>query len=666
MTSKMALATQVDVVVRSSIGAVFGAMGERAKQLEQISKQATVLKSSIREAIRLQSEWKKAHDRGSDAAGFMLKRLEANLSSLRNQGVQVRNLGKEYKALTREAKAIDLRARGYQQIAQVKPQLKSGIDQGTGVVRALAIPTMISADFQAIIRNTALKAGVANTPQEAQMARTVVQTSQATGMARNDVANLVASMLNAGMTLDKALDFTPLAALFAQGQGASGEDTAKLIRALQVKAGVNDAGSMRTALEGMAAQGQAGGFDTAQMARFFPQLLGALTANGKTDLNGVRQIGALLQVRMNTASSTDEAANDVRDLLQATASGDKPKAVEMARKVGVVQNQALYAQSLHAPASASGVLDQHLAIRRQGSSQKWNEAAGAVDDAMRSVGDAIRPMTDSVAVGITAVALAFTSLSDNAQGVVAGITALVASLALLKTASAGFKLAKGMTNIARGAIKGATISSELPDASPAGRRGSIARVAGMTGKLKTLGRVVPGISLAAAVVGGADTFQNAQTREQKAEGYGKAGGALAGAAIGSLVMPGIGTAVGAMAGEWLGGWLSKHLFGGADESKGATKTDKNVPTAIAPGDVTRALVAAAPTDQALSPVARPAASPPPVTQQITFAPNMPITVQGSVTDPTQLATNIEPIIRRQFLELTRQASMRQLADPTYV
>ena len=77
-----------------------------------------------------------------------------------------------------------------------------------------------------------------------------------------------------------------------------------------------------------------------------------------------------------------------------------------------------------------------------------------------------------------------------------------------------------------------------------------------------------------------DTYENAKTKDEKAEGYGAAAGnlagtmagAAAGAAIGSVV-PIIGTAIGGLVGAYLGsmggsalgGAAGKSWFGGEDE-----------------------------------------------------------------------------------------------------
>ena len=48
-------------------------------------------------------------------------------------------------------------------------------------------------------------------------------------MARNDVADVVNQLVGAGMELDKALEYAPVAAKFVVGQGSAGVDTAKMI-----------------------------------------------------------------------------------------------------------------------------------------------------------------------------------------------------------------------------------------------------------------------------------------------------------------------------------------------------------------------------------------------------------------------------------------------------
>lgn len=89
--------------------------------------------------------------------------------------------------------------------------------------------------------------------------------------------------------------------------------------------------------------------------------------------------------------------------------------------------------------------------------------------------------------------------------------------------------------------------------------------------VKSIGGLVKGMSPwvkgggALAALGAgikiADTYQNAKTKDEKAEGYGGAAGGLAGAMIGTkagmafgaaigTIVPGLGTAIGGAVGPW--------------------------------------------------------------------------------------------------------------------
>lgn len=325
MANNLALGLVIGGAVSPTVGAAFNTVESRIKKLEQRGNQAKVLRNTIGETMRLRDEWKKAHDSGAASASGLLRKLENNLDTLRKQGVQVGKLRQEYQSLDRVARSMDLKVKGHQQIEQGKAGLKSGIGTAVAGVGAMAVPTKISADYQAIIRDIAIKAGVANQPQEAELTTSVIKTSQDTGMARNDVADLVNKLVGAGMSLDKALSYAPVAAKFAVGQGASGNDTANMIQALQQNAKITNPKVMEKALEAIAMQGQAGSFEASDMARWFPQLLAGMGKLGVTGMDSVSQLGAMLQVQMKTAGGSDEAANNLKNWMEKIGSTDVVK-----------------------------------------------------------------------------------------------------------------------------------------------------------------------------------------------------------------------------------------------------------------------------------------------------------------------------------------------------
>lgn len=326
MANKLALALVIGGTVASSVGAAFKTVETGIQRLEAKGNRAKVLKSTIGETIKLREEWKRAHDSGAAGADKLLRKLNGNLEALRNQGVEVGRLKREYERLGREARAAGLQMKGHQQLQAGKESLKSNVGKAVAATATVAAPTMISANYQAIIRDIAIKADIVNKPQEQQLTRTVIGTAADTGMARNDVAALVNQLVGAGMELDKALAYAPVAAKFAVGQGASGVDTASMIQALEQNAKISDPKIMQQALEAIAYQGQAGSFEASDMARWFPQLLAGMEKSGITGLDAVTSLGSMLQVQMKTAGGSDEAANNLKNWMEKIGSGDVVKA----------------------------------------------------------------------------------------------------------------------------------------------------------------------------------------------------------------------------------------------------------------------------------------------------------------------------------------------------
>lgn len=326
MANKLALGLVIGGAVSSTVGAAFKDVTGRIKRLEAEGKKSRVLQSAIGDTIRLRDEWKKAHDSGSAGASKLLGRLNSNLDSLKKQGIEVGRLEKAYRSMGQAANKAELKAKGHQQLEAGGKGMKSAVGAAVVGVGVLAVPTKVSADFGAIVRDIAIKAGIANKPQEQEMSRKIIDTSRDTGMARNDVADVVNQLVGAGMELSKALEYAPVAAKFVVGQGSNGVDTAKMINALGQNAKITDAKQMQQALEAIAYQGQAGSFEAADMAKWFPELLANMGSLGITGMDAVTQLGAMLQVQMKSAGGADEAANNLKNWMSKIGSGDTVKA----------------------------------------------------------------------------------------------------------------------------------------------------------------------------------------------------------------------------------------------------------------------------------------------------------------------------------------------------
>ncbi|WP_353740872.1 phage tail tape measure protein [Pseudomonas fluorescens] len=765
--------------VDSSLGAAFKNVSGEMKKLEAQTTRAKGLQKVIGETMRLRDEWKKAHDSGAANADALLRKLETNTNSLRKQGVEVGRLRQEYLALGKVVRSAEFKTKGMGQIEEGRESLRSGFGTAVAGTTLAAVPTKVSADFQAIIRDIAIKSGTANTQQEVDTARDIVQTSKDTGMANTQVADLVNQLVGGGMDLTEALKYAPVAAKFAVGQGASGTDTARMILAMQNNAKITDPKKMEQALASVALLGQQGSFEAADMAKWFPELLAQMANSGITGQDAVTQLGAMLQVQIKSAGSADEAANNLKNWIAKIGSGETVKgyadagidyqgsmnaaigkglstfeaSFELARRyvektdpkkakqldqgltqisqetdpakaqamadalaatlrtgdvfadmqvktalMAYTQNKKFYADLKKGASDPNGerkvILDKNLSERREASSQRWAETGQAFNDSLRAIGDALRPATDALATGIGAAARGLTALSEETPKAVLGLAALTTGALVLGKAWAALKIGRGLVNIARGSagdrsnIVQRVFVTNANDGDDDGLDHDSGRKRkGPAGRPSRGMKVGGALAVVGAGVQMLDTYQNAITRDEKAEGYGEVAGGLAGglagaaagAAIGSVI-PLLGTAVGGMIGAWLGAMgggdvgatMGKALFGGPD-----TPVVPKAPLGLFPmaagqgvGAVVRSMdsAPAAPVTAAalMSTTATKTLEWPKVDQQFTFAPAPVFQVHGDVKDPAQLVRELMPYLRRQFDDFAREARARQLFDAPHV
>lgn len=127
MASKLALSLVIGGAVASSVGAAFRTVESGIDKLKKKGDKAKVLQSTIGETMKLQAEWKRAHETGAASVDKLLRKLNGNLDALRKQGVEVGRLGREYQRLGRDARAADLQVKGHEQIAAGRASLKSTV-----------------------------------------------------------------------------------------------------------------------------------------------------------------------------------------------------------------------------------------------------------------------------------------------------------------------------------------------------------------------------------------------------------------------------------------------------------------------------------------------------------------------------------------------------------
>ncbi|RTY01709.1 phage tail tape measure protein [Pseudomonas sp. C 49-2] len=826
MANNLALGLVIGGAVSSTVGAAFKDVEGRIKKLGETGTKARVLQSTIGDTIRLRDEWKKAHDTGAASADGLLRKLENNLKTLKEQGIEVGKLRKEYQALGQVARGAELKALGHTQIQQGKEGMKNSLGKAAALTASLAIPTKVSGDYQAQIRQMSLWAHTSGTGDEIELAASISKVAAEKGMSQQLLAKSVGALIEKGVDWDVATAYAGQIADLIDGQGMEPETIATLINSFK-EAGVKQ-GDMAAMLGQVAAAGDIGAFGPKEMARYLPAMLGNIKRLGMEGPEAVRFLGASLQSQFSQTQDAAAAATNMNNLLNAvisstsqerfakegydlagsilaaTKSGKAANPVDafimlseqLIRKQDPAKAKKIEALKARIKASADGSAEEEQAMvalteaaglanivsdqsasagllaqikygdkikadmstikdtdgkakieadaakARETSNRKWASATAGIESSMTRIGDAVRPLTDIAADGLAKVAYGLGELAGKFPTVISGTTVLAAGVISLGAAINAIKIGKGLLNVGRGSLMGnpnviqrvfvtnpssgaggvdvgdgkrrrgkgkrgrggrGPIPGPVP-ATPVGAVASRFAPKAMMGKGLGFAKVGAPMALIEAGLIAADTYQNAETRDEKAEGYGNAAGTLAGtlagaaagAAIGSVV-PVIGTVVGGLIGGFLGSWgggelgsaVGKAAFGGPDATierlaqpsplllpkptgPGISRLAQLAPTPkTGPlmGDVARSLVTAPPAAAVPALLsAGTAAKPDParVEQAWTFAPTMPVTVQGDVKDPRQLAQEMMPYMRQLFEEFSREQARRNLFDAPHV
>lgn len=576
------------------------------------------------------------------------------------------------------------------------------IGQAVKVGRALILPPQISAQYQKITRDIAISAGgatgVAPSVQEQKVIGTVSAINEATGMERNQAAMLVKQLYDSGMGLDKALAYAPVAAKFSVGQDVQTEDTVRLIGELQRNSNVTGPAELEGALEHIVLQRKGTGEGAADSLSAAQNLaLGkALGSEPAPDTRGV--LDRDLTARRGTSDQLmSEASNAADDALRSLGDAIRPLSDGLAQDFTATAKAFTGApDSVKVLLAGAAVLGTTFLALKGGSVFKGLLEAGRDwikgSPEPTKTSSRPRPVPSLSKVLVLNNPLRVFVVNAREFGCRVGRCGRQpmrkrAPSPRRKSPQRGALQRIPPPRRRRGKSRSAPTYSRpvvpikpLPLLALPAPASNLTAVASPPSRASNIGAGLKGMrgpAVLEAGINAVSTLLTADTPEQKAEGYGAAAGGLVGSVIGGMVgsvVPVIGTSIGAMlggmAGDAIGGWVGKRMVESSKAPAPAIDMlNGGKPAAPQPGDVVRGLVnAVAAPDTLVAAAKAPSTAIPPaqITQQFTFTPSMPITVQGSVTDPVLLAQNLQAMVRREFEELMRMATSRQLADVPHV
>ncbi|MEC5319313.1 phage tail tape measure protein [Brenneria populi subsp. brevivirga] len=204
-----------------------------------------------------------------------------------------------------------------------------GIAAGAAVMMRPVSNTMTYEQTIANMANTAFsdRKTVAGRRSGMQEMDSLIRNSVKTGGGtKEDAANTLNEMLASGeVDMSSAKTLLPLLQKYSTASGASSTDLSQIAIRLKQTFGVEDK-DMGKALNMAIAAGQSGGFELSDMAKWLPQQLAAASNNGMKGLDDFAVLLGVNQAAKITAGTSDEAGNNVVNLLAKITSQDAANA----------------------------------------------------------------------------------------------------------------------------------------------------------------------------------------------------------------------------------------------------------------------------------------------------------------------------------------------------
>jgi len=149
------------------------------------------------------------------------------------------------------------------------------------------------------------------------------------GGTRDQAAEALDALIAKGtLGYDRSIKFLPTVMRTATGANANALDIANLSSVLVGQGIVSNDRELKTALNMVTASGQAGGFEIKDQAKWLAQQLPLAGKSGMLGLNGLQKVLTMNQAAILTSGTTDEAGNNVRNLLAKLSSSDTAKDFE--------------------------------------------------------------------------------------------------------------------------------------------------------------------------------------------------------------------------------------------------------------------------------------------------------------------------------------------------
>lgn len=218
-------------------------------------------------------------------------------------------IAQQKKLLEVAARADMIRQRG----ADLRDRGRDNVIEGVALSAPFILAAREAGNFSSGMVDLQQKAELTNR-QTAELERTILRAADAARQLPEATREGVDVLAGFGLDPRRAAAMiTPIGRLGTAMKVDMADGAAAAFANLQnLKVAANDTGR---ALDIMAAAGNAGAFEVRDMARHFPGLTAQINALGESGLSAVGNLSAALQIARRTTGTSDEAANNLQNLL---------------------------------------------------------------------------------------------------------------------------------------------------------------------------------------------------------------------------------------------------------------------------------------------------------------------------------------------------------------
>lgn len=301
---------------------------EQKETLKKLKAEADASGKAVKD---LTKEFDKQREKGKELKAELIeqtRKVQALREEMKKAGVNTAKLGEERGRLRRlmeqEQRTLDKLTARYERLVAVQKDVtkykaefndrKMNAVAAVGVGATLAAPVAASAQFEDKIRQISITGELyKERGAEEALAGKVRDAAVRNGIGHDNVAAGVERLVAQGMDAKVAASYAGMLAKVAKATRADMGDLAELVYTLQTKFKLKTEGEIFEAINVLAKAGKLGQYEIKAMSKAFPELGGAAASFGSKGLEGVKEMGALMQTMRAGAGSAGEAETYMRN-----------------------------------------------------------------------------------------------------------------------------------------------------------------------------------------------------------------------------------------------------------------------------------------------------------------------------------------------------------------